>query len=203
MLRRKKTIIALVALTYLYATAFTLDPRQIFTTNTEYTVTVDAPMDQVWQYVGDSTKARDWSVYFHHISPLPGIADGKIGAVRRCYRREDETGMTWDEKVVDVKKHQYRKIHTYNVQGLSIDYFHQTEYNVTQKFKAINDQQTNVTFAFTVRKPNNFLAWMGNRVLRWSAWRVFKVNLENIKHHIEQGENYQRIHPYEQSNLLD
>ncbi|MCW2927585.1 MAG: hypothetical protein JWM86_1553, partial [Thermoleophilia bacterium] len=30
-------------------------------------VIVDAPLDVVWAYGSDSTRAAEWSVFFHHI----------------------------------------------------------------------------------------------------------------------------------------
>lgn len=42
-------------------------------------VDINAPVADVWEYVSNSYNTREWSVYFHHISPLPGMF-----GVRNC-----------------------------------------------------------------------------------------------------------------------
>jgi hypothetical protein len=177
----------------------------------EYTVSIAAPIDSVWRYVGNSANAREWSVYFHHITPLdtsrtgvPLPPDGTIGSVRVCYRRADETGPTWDEVVTGLDStgtERHRRIRTYRLRGfggMQGWLARRTEYSVTQIYQERGDS-TALTFRTQLLRPDN-------DVMRWAfareadeVVRVFRLNLENIKAALEarqHGARYVRLHPY-------
>ncbi|MCH8836583.1 MAG: SRPBCC family protein [Candidatus Marinimicrobia bacterium] len=166
-------------------------------------VDINAPVADVWEYVSNSYNTREWSVYIHHISPLPGVEDGGVGSLRRCFRREDETGIWWDEQVLAVKPYKYRKMRTFNIHGSKNPHFNEAEFEVYQYYKEIEPAMTRLTFATSQLKPDDWFS----RHRFWSVGRdgkrIFKLNLANIKTAIEQGEQYERVHPYEEHNKSD
>ncbi len=179
-----------------------------------HAVAIDAPVEVVWEYGSDSTRAKDWSVFFHHITPVEGKdkpADGTVGAYRICYRNEDERGMRWDETTEAIRKHQHREIRTFNLQGFPFGPIGTAqEYEVHQDYDALSSDRTRLRFrSKLVRREGiaNLLAWpvvKGVYVIlaRPAGQQVFVWNLENIKAAIEaqqQGEPYDRPHPYDPS----
>lgn len=184
----------------------------------EHTVSIAAPIDSVWRYVGTSATAREWSVYFHHITPLdtsragaPLPSDGAIGSVRVCYRREDETGPTWDEVVTGLDStgtERHRRIRTYRLRGfggMQGWLARRTEYSVTQIYHERGDSTT-LTFRTQLFRPDNgFMRWAFAREAD-EVVRVFRLNLENIKAALEarqRGAQYVRLHPYLSKHTLD
>lgn len=175
----------------------------LVTQQTSYTVTINKPIKEVWDYASDSSKATEWSIYFHHISPLPGVEDGKIGSLRRCYRREDETGATWDEEVIEVEKYKYRQLKTFNLQNFIDPALKAAVFRVHQIYESVDENTTNLTFASELIEPFDLDVLKALEPAAKETERIFKANLENIKAAIEQGENYNRPHPYEQKNIFD
>ncbi len=51
------------------------------------TITIDAPVDSVFVFLGNSDNASRWSVYVDHITTLnsDSFADGTVGCRRRCF----------------------------------------------------------------------------------------------------------------------
>jgi hypothetical protein len=159
------------------------------------TVRINAPVSVVWKYASDSTKANDWSIYFDHISPLPGIPDGKIGALRRCFRNKDETGPYWDEVTTESVPETRRQITTYGLKNFPMNFVTSDQYVfVRQLYKAVDANTTEMTFQ-TRTSPSR--TWMG-RLAFWiskgETERIFLANLENIKANIE---GKPRLHPWE------
>jgi hypothetical protein len=158
-------------------------------------VTINAPVEVVWKYVSDSTKARDWSVYFDHISPLPGIQDGQVGSLRRCFRNADESGLSWDEVTTIIQPLKMRQITTYNIKHLPWSLLTFGGYVfVRQHYRKISDQQTELTFQTVSPADAN---WIHRKVFEFSrrdTLRIFKQNLTNIKALIEGAP---RVHPWE------
>ena len=159
------------------------------------TIKINAPVSVVWKYASDSTKANDWSIYFDHISPLPGIPDGKIGALRRCFRNKDETGPYWDEVTTESVPETRRQITTYGLKNFPMNFLSDGQYVfVRQLYKAIDDKTTEMTFQ-TRTSPSR--TWMGRLAFWFSKGetsRIFLANLENIKANIE---GTPRPHPWE------
>lgn len=180
----------------------------------DHAVEIDAPVAVVWDYGSDSTRAKDWSVFFHHITPVEGkgtAADGTVGAYRICYRNEDERGMRWDETTESITRNEHRRIRTFNLQGFPLGPIGTAqEYEVHQDYDAIDGDRTRLRFrSKLVRRDGigNLLAWpvvKGIYVIlaRPAGQQVFVWNLENIKAAIEaaeRGEAYDRPHPYDPS----
>jgi hypothetical protein len=176
-----------------------------------HAVDIEAPLDAVWTYAGDSGRATEWSVYFDHIAPLPEspVPDGAVGALRRCYRRADQRGVTWDEEVTAVELHRFRAIRTYALRG-----FHplvqpaagRTEYRVAQHYEALRPERTRLTFSTALAQPDVAPArWLFARTAS-DVVRIFRLNLENLQAAVEtahQGEAYVRPHAYEPAHPMD
>lgn len=165
-------------------------------------VVIEAPVEDVWEYVSDSENAREWSVYFHHIAPMEGVEDGKPGAIRRCYRSLDkEEDVYWDEITLETIPHEYRRILAYNKQGFPEDHQHleEGEHYVYQYYEEMGPEQTKLTFSTTILRPEGLF----DRLKFWKfgqlAEETFDKNLENIKLAVEaevKDEPYDRKHPY-------
>jgi len=168
-----------------------------------YTVTINAPIEAVWDYASDSSKAVEWSVFFTHIESLPGIEDGKVGSLRRCFRRHDETGVMWDEEVVEIRPLEYRQIRTFNIRGFNDPQFEDVEFKVEQHYEKIDETTSRLTFSSELKEPMNPMVILKLLFTVSEGRRIFRLNLENIKAAIEAGEHYQRPHPYEPENRFD
>jgi uncharacterized protein YndB with AHSA1/START domain len=163
-------------------------------------IVIEAPVEAVWSYISDSDNAREWSVYFHHISPLSGIADGEMGSVRRCFRNATETdGVWWDEVVLEVQPHRYRRILAYNAHGFQAAHLNAGEFYVHQHVERLDSARTRLTFAAEQLRP----AGMVNRLRFLHPARVgrvtFRHNLEDIASAVEAKHRqapYRRLHPY-------
>ncbi len=165
-----------------------------------YSVIVDAPVEKVWSYVSDSSNAKDWSVYFDHISSLPGVEDGRPGSIRRCFRNADEEGAFWDEEVVKVRENEYREIRTFNLNGFGDPDLKKTQFKVQQIFEKLESDKTKLTFTSEYSGPMDFSTLKALVPAAAEAERIFRLNLENIKSLIEGGE---RTHLYEAKNMFD
>ncbi|MFG1483668.1 hypothetical protein ABMA79_04870 [Halobacteriovorax sp. HFRX-2_2] len=186
----------------------------------EYTVVIEAPIDVVWNYNSKNENARQWSTYFYKIVSCPisecpwnaNLKDSDIGFTRRCYRRESEKGTFWDETTTKVTKAQgeyYKQIRAYNFNEFMdfMNYDEKGEFLVEQFYKKLDENKTSLTFrsGYIDRlelesPPSKFEYFFWNQIFNFitkrSVTNTFKWNLINIKAHIEQGENYKRIHPY-------
>jgi hypothetical protein len=169
-------------------------------------IVINAPLDEVWSYVGNSDNAKEWSIYFSHIKPISG-PDGEVGGVRRCFRRSDETKNRWDEKTLELKPKTYRKIHTYALQGFPDSYFNRAEFHVHQRFVESSDKKSvSLTFGSELLKPLDPISLMRFLWHSGEVSRVIGLNLANIKEAIEarhQNRPYIRPHPYEEVHAWD
>jgi hypothetical protein len=169
-------------------------------------VLIRAPLDQVWDYVGNSNNAAEWSVYFHHITNISG-EDGKPGALRRCFRRQDEQGNKWDEKTLEIVPKTYRKIHTHSLYGFPDEAFNSAEFHVHQRFVESPDgKSVRLSFGSELIKPTDIISAVRFIWYAREAKRVIHMNLENIKEAVEsrhEGRSYQRPHPYEEAHEWD
>jgi len=150
------------------------------------TVVIDAPSEDAWAYIGDSGNARQWSVFFSHITPLAGTPpDGTVGSVRRCFRRPDESGITWDEELTEVVPLERRTIRVFNLRGFRVPGAKATQFITAQTYVRLGPRRTRVTFSCWLDRPNDAL----HRVIFWkSHWEtahIFRVNLANIKAAVE------------------
>ncbi|MFG1499076.1 hypothetical protein ABMA70_02625 [Halobacteriovorax sp. XZX-3] len=206
----------------LFALSFTLNAKEYTRPidYAEYTVEINAPIEAVWDYNSKNEHARQWSTYFYKIVSCPNsqcpwnekLKQSDIGFTRRCYRRESEQGTFWDETTTMVSKSEneyYKQIRAYNFNEFMdfMNYNEKGEFLVEQFYKKLGDNKTSLTFrSGYIRRhelasaPSKFEFFLWEQIFHFitkrSVTNTFKWNLENIKAHIEQGENYKRIHPY-------
>lgn len=176
----------------------------------QHALEIDAPIGSVWDYGSNSRAAAEWSVYFHHITPIegPGLApDGAAGALRVCHREPDEGGMRWDEETVASTPTSHRQIRTYDLVGFPFGAIGRAqEYEVHQEYETIGADRTLLTFrSRLVRRAGvSLLAWPVVKAMyvvfgQPAGQEVFVWNLENIKAAVEArhaGRPYVRPHAY-------
>ncbi len=162
-----------------------------------HSVVINAPIDQVWAYASDSSKAKDWSVFFDHISPLPGTRDGQVGALRRCYRYREEIPPYWDEIVVILEPPKTRVITTYNLTGFKFEWLTKGSYVfVRQLYRELEGQRTEVIFETNYSKESGFLTKVGFFIAKKDTIDIFRKNLMNIKLAIE---GKPRFYPWDEN----
>ncbi len=172
----------------------------------EYSVIVNASPKEVWDFLSDNKHAKGWSVFFDHITTLPGnVPEGSVGSVRRCFRNADETGFSWDETTVETVPYKYRRIAGANIQGVKSPIIKNFRFQAHQVYEDIAPGKTKLTFKGDLDDwtKYGFVERYVNWVSGFEVERVFKLNLINIKAMIEQGPNYQRPHAWEKNSKFD
>ena len=156
-------------------------------------VVIDASLNEVWKYASDSSQAKNWSVFFDHISTLPQSApDGNPGSIRRCFRNRNEEGTAWDEMTIAVEPEVKRQIYVYHLVGFPFDFLaKRTHYFVLQLYEKIDETHTRLSFV-TRPEAGSFASWVGALIGKSKTREIFKLNLENIKAAIEQKSAYVR-----------
>ena len=158
-------------------------------------VVIEAPLEIVWDYISDSTSAKDWSVFFDHISPLPGIQDGEVGSLRRCYRNADEKGFTWDEVTTTIEFQKMRQITTFKVRSRPWSFTTKNGYVfVRQLYKKIDENRTELTFQTASPAKAQWLHRQIFNLSRKATRRIFHKNLINIRAVLE---GHPRVFPWE------
>lgn len=168
----------------------------------EASIEVDATVDQLWDYASQSSGAKDWSIYFSHITAIntDEVPDGALGSIRRCYRKADETGPAWDELTIESVRAERRRIWVYNLQNfLPARKTAKAQYFVTQLYRALPNNRSELTFK-TIAVPGTIDGMdLLNRLGRGTTLRIFRDNLANIKEALESqlaGRAPHRPHPY-------
>jgi len=192
--------------------------------NVSESVVINASIEDVWEYNSINENAREWSVYFYKIVACPTddcpsnnlLQSHDIGFTRRCYKTQDEQGVYWDEKTTKIEKdlenkYFYKQMIAFNFNNLLnfMNFSKKGEFLVEQFYKRLSKNQTKLTFKTSLIKRKElakktsrfeYFAWKtyfalkGKRDIR----KTFKKNLINIKAAIEQGDNFQRVHPFEE-----
>lgn len=150
-------------------------------------VEINAPVEVVFAYLGNSDNARTWSVFVDHIVPLnaDSIADGLPGSRRRAYCTEDEQGRRWDELITIVEPNQRRQLVVYDF----VDFPVTAEGLATEQlYKVLSPEKTEVTF--TVFYKDHEPTWMERLKTHFASYTIesiFEQNLDNIRKDIEGG----------------
>ena len=66
------------------------------------TKVINKPVCEVYDYMGISDRASDWSCFVKKIIPLNANshADGTIGARRKCLVKDFRPGRSWEEEII-------------------------------------------------------------------------------------------------------
>jgi hypothetical protein len=155
----------------------------------EVSIAIDANTDSVYTYLSNSANASVWSSYIHHITPLnsDSILDGETGSVRRCFKNENEEGIVWDEKILQIQKSPtfYRELSVYNLHNFAL----QTDNLVTRQiYKELNKNETQLTFG--LYKTVDYINIIDVLKMKLSGHYIsylFNKNLANIKSEIEKS----------------
>ena len=162
-----------------------------------HSVIIDAPLDTVWAYASNSNNARDWSVFFDHISPLPGTGDGQVGALRRCFRNQKETPPYWDEIIILLEPKNMRVITTYNLTGFKFEWLTTGSYIfVRQLYRSLDDKRSELTFQTNFSQKSGLVTKAAFFIAKKDTLDIFKKNLTNIKLFIE---GKPRLYPWDKN----
>ncbi|MFT5780133.1 MAG: hypothetical protein ACI837_003094 [Crocinitomicaceae bacterium] len=154
----------------------------------EFSIEIDAPVDSVYAYLGDSDNAEDWSIYVDHISALNSneCADGAVGAKRRCFQEANEEGIIWDEQVVEVIPSRKRRLTIYNLKGFSVQ---ANGLETEQIYEVISPNKTRLTFTVFYGDHNpSAIESLKMYYASYEMYRIFKGNLERVKFLVEEKE---------------
>ena len=156
------------------------------------TVEIDAPINDVYVYLGNSYNAKVWSVFVDHITPLNGkeFKDGKKGSIRRCFKNKNETGIFWDEKILIEKPNKKRQLNIYNIHGFSIS----GNGLLTEQLYETKNGKTELSFVLYLDKKES--SWIKELKLYIAAYKVSKIfrgNIEKVKSILEHKNNKSTI----------
>lgn len=149
------------------------------------TIVIDAEPETVFEYLGNSNHAAEWSVFVDHISPTNAatIPDGEIGSERRCFGSADETGIIWDERITKVEPGVHRQLEIYDIQGLPLKADHLL---TDQLYRRHNGLQTSLSLTLHYGDDTPSL-WttLKTYLAAYKISSIFADNLINIKKQIE------------------
>lgn len=173
-------IVLLLLATSPYGTKPGFDQKRI-----ETEITIAAPPMAVFDYLGNSANASDWSTFVDHILPTNAdqVQDGLPGSIRRCFCRPDRTGMQWDELVTEVVPGEKRQLTIYNLRNFPMT----AEGLATEQlYKPLGKEQTRLTFTlfFKDHTPSPFET-VKMYIAAYRVEAIFKANLANIKRLVE------------------
>jgi len=200
----KKISLTIIILLLAFVALVVQAQRHIITT---YSVEINAPVEEVWNFLSDNRNANGWSVIFDHIEPMVDspVPEGEIGALRRCYRNSNKEDFFWDERTLTTEPYSYRSLRTYNISNTSWEFFERYQFTAHQTYENLGNNKTRLTFGGDLDDYTKytfdelFVFW----ATQYEVERVFKLNLENIKAMIEQKQNYARPHPWEEHSPFD
>jgi hypothetical protein len=162
----------------------------------QHSLLIEASLDEVWNYMSDSEQAKHWSVFFDHITPLPGIKDGQPGSLRRCFKYADEKGGRWDEMTIQTIPFKKREIVTFNLQGFGHQTLLKNQYIfVRQIYQSMGPNQTLLTFQTQRSRKANLKTRLSFGLSKSDVRDIFQKNLINIKANLE---HHQRIFPWKE-----
>lgn len=150
-------------------------------------VEINASVDSVFTFLGNSDNASKWSVFVHHIVPLNGdlIKDGQVGSTRRCFCYANEQGRMWDEMITEVVPNQKRQLTIYNMKDFSMEAPHLA---TEQKYKSIGMDKCQLTFTVFFKDHQPSMWELTKTYLAaYIIQDIFEQNMNNIKRIIETG----------------
>ncbi|MFT5818905.1 MAG: hypothetical protein ACI8ZM_000126 [Crocinitomix sp.] len=146
----------------------------------EYSVEIDAPVETVFNYLGNSNHAEDWSSYIDHISSLNSAVyqDGEKGSLRRCFKNANEDGIFWDEEILEVIANKKRVLSIYNMQGFAAPI---NGLETEQIYEVISPDKTRLTFSLFF--AGHSASWFENFKMHMASYTIyarFRDNLEKV-----------------------
>lgn len=157
----------------------------------QHSVTIDAPVDTVFRFLGKSANVARWSVFVDHITPLnPGeVADGSPGSRRRCFCKKNETGMRWDELITEVVPNEKRRLVIYNFVEFPVS----AENLVTEQiYTKIGKNKSEITFTLFFSEPPGLLDAFKMHMAAYRVKSIFADNMVNIKKLLERSSTPKR-----------
>ena len=148
-------------------------------------IEIDAPVDSVYAYLGNSANAAQWSVWVDHITPLnPSVVpDGAVGSLRRCFQQADEQGLRWDEEILIAEPGHRRRLSIFNL----IDFSMEAKGLATeQRYLRLPGNRTELTFTVFYLHPPSRWDYAKTLLAAWIIRDIFQDNMLNIKKEIEQ-----------------
>jgi len=145
------------------------------------TIQINAPVEQVFKYLGNSDNARDWSVFVDHISPINSneVSDGNPGSIRRCFVNKDEKGKIWDEEVLVVDNNKRRLLSCYDFKEFILA---AGVLNTEQLY--VETKDGHCLLSLTLFFPQEKTTLFNHLKMYYAAYEVaylFEENLKNIK----------------------
>lgn len=151
----------------------------------ESTVDIAAPCERVFTYLGDSSHAKQWSVFVSHITPLNTdvAADGAQGSIRRSFRQADEQGMHWDELFTIVEPARRRRLRIFNMVGGAAP--HDNTLLTEQLYTPLPGGGCRLAFTVFFEQPPSTRDALTMKLVAHEVTRVFDRNIGNVKRLVE------------------
>ena len=139
---------------------------------------INAPACQVFEYLGNSKNANDWSVFVDHITPIKGN-DGDLHSFRRCFRDLSEQEETWDEEIIIVEPCKRRRLSIFNFKNFPIE---ANGLLTEQLYEDLGQGKSKLTFTLFFTEEAHY-TWPLLKMHAASFYikNIFEDNLENIK----------------------
>lgn len=148
-------------------------------------VDVDASCATVFDYLGDSGNASDWSVFVDHITPLnaDSVPDGARGSIRRSFRNADESGMRWDEYFMEVEAARRRRLRIYEVRGVALR--SQTGLLTEQIYQPLAPDRCRLSFTLFFDGEPTMRDRAAMTLVGYRLSTIFASNIANVKRIVE------------------
>ena len=149
---------------------------------------IDKSPNHVYEYLGDSGNASEWSVFVDHIITLNGdeVADGNVGSERRCFKNANRKGLRWDEEIVEIIPTEKRRLTIYNL----VDFPMTADgIETEQLYERIGENRCKLSFSVFYNKDQ--ISWWDDIRMYFAAFFIKNIldkNLSNIKFHCENHE---------------
>lgn len=142
-------------------------------------VEIKAPVEQVYNYLGKSAYASEWSVFVDNIIPLntSEYDDGTVGSIRRCYAKGN--AVRWDEEIIEVRKFKFRELSVFNAEGFVMMAGH---LRTQQVYEPLSDDRTRLSLTLFFESKQDYIDELKMYLAAYEVSRIFDLNLKNIKH---------------------
>ncbi len=147
----------------------------------KHSVTINAPVIKVFNFLGNSKNASRWSVFVNHITTLnpEKFPDGKPGSIRRCFCKQDETGMQWDELITENITNKKRQLVIFNLVNFPV-----AAHNLAteQLYDSLSVNKCRLTFTVFFKDENSTLIErIKLYVVAYKIENILTRNMANIK----------------------